>query len=298
MVKGDMMRIEKRMVQRWAVAMAWLLLTAARQAAAPLPDMLLPAEPAHPIGMPFTAKPGDEILRAQIVKATVVKLDVPFKASLDRFAHDFQPGEQLTPVLLRPEKRGDVKMIFCGPDQRAISKFAAVMIGDWASKFEKIVRFCFEDQNNDGKFEGFILAGAKDPALQAVNAITPIAYSQSDMVPYDNASALSLVYRKFVPETRKLVFDLKMTVDGKVQRFDYINSMPKGVMQEDRPTYQTNPQKIPYPVHFDNIVGANLGVNKVDGDGHAEMVINSDFKPTLIKPVDIQMQMIYIYVYR
>jgi hypothetical protein len=55
---------------------------------------------------------------------------------------------------------------------------------------------------------------------------------------------------------------------------------------------------VPYPLHFSNIVGAEIGVTKLDPQtGRAEVVVNRNFSPTLVKPVSIQTQTTYITIY-
>ena len=280
-----------------AVAAAWLLLTGARQAAGPLPDMLLPLMPEHPIGIPFSAKPGDVILRGRIVQSMSVSLDEAAAARLDRFEHAFKIGDRLTPVLIKTTKNGPIKMIFCGPDQRAISDFQMIMIGELGSKFEKIVRFCFQDEDNDGKFEGYILAGAKDAKLQSVIPIAPISYTRQNLVPFEKGGELVVTYEKFSPNSQKATLGLSINIDGEPRPFDYFSTMIDGEMVRDYPRLTTNPKKIPYPMQFNRVAGATIAINSVQPNGEASMRIKKNFVPTLIKPVSIQTQTIYVYVY-
>jgi hypothetical protein len=292
------MRLGRPILHSLALIGAGSLLMAARQEAAPLPDFLVPELSAQPLRKAFDAKPGDELLRGRIVRAAVVHIAAPAKVSLDRFSQSFEGHESLTPVMLRADRKGAIRMIFCGTDQRAISKLAGALIGDIGSKFEQTVRFCFQDEDKDGKFESFVLGGAKDPKFQTPVAIEPVPYSLAEMVPYAGESELVLRYRKFDPESRKIILELKMRVDGKDQAFDFIRTMPNGTMQTDYPTVKTNPNKIPYPMHFPNIAGAEIGINGVDANGVASMQVNRPFAASLIKPVEIRTQVIYVYVYR
>lgn len=250
----------------------------------------------HPLREAFVIKPGDTLITGKVVQSLVVRLDAPVTASVDRFARDFAAGEELTPVLLKQTKHGKVNLIFCGPDQRAIGKFTELMIGDWFSKFEAVVRFCFIDEDGDGRFEAYLLGGAKDPAMQVAFPITPVAYNSQELVPRNEADNLSMVYRKFVPEEQKLIFDIRMTIDGKPVQFDMVRTLQGAALHTTYPVLRTNPRKMPYPYWFTNVAGAQIGILKVDGAGTAEVSVDRNFEKTLVKPISIQTQIIYVYV--
>jgi hypothetical protein len=285
----------------WKISAAgafFLVLAAARQEAVPLPDTLLPMPLEHALRVPFEAKPGDVVLRGRVVRTMAVKLEGTTSVSHSRFAQSFGVGDELTPVIMRAGRKGAADLIFCGSDQRARSKFMDVMIGDMGSKFESIVRFCFVDKDEDGRFEAFILGGAKDPAFQAPVAIPAVSYSMSSLVPHDDAE-ISVIYRKFSPKNQVMTFEIKYSEGGKNQDFDYIASVS---LSDDKtgkhyPSFRTNPKKVPYPLHFKDIVGANIGVESVDPvSGAAQISINKDFSPTLVKPINIQVTYVFIYV--
>lgn len=290
------MRVQSAIPRVLACAAIWVALTGARQPAYPFPDFILPSEEAFVPGQQMEVKPGDTILRGRVVRAMVVNLSAPIDLQFDRFAHQFQSGDELTPVMLEADKGKSQKLIYCGSNQRAVSKLTAVMIGDWLSKFETVVRFCFLDNDNDGKFEGYILGGAKDPAHQIVNPITPINYVSKELVPYEQGAEFSIVYRKYSVTSRKMHFNLRLTIDGEEQEFDYVNTIIDQGVQRNYATFSTHPKKVDYPMHFKNIAGANFGVTSVDADGTAQVKINVNFRPSMFKPISITRNVVFIYI--
>ncbi|MGV3771029.1 MAG: hypothetical protein ACO1NM_13455 [Sphingobium phenoxybenzoativorans] len=279
------------------------LLTAARTAITPLPQTLMDENSAK-IGEHFTAKVGDILLRAPVFDTETMQIEAPAQITIAEFSQNFSPGESLTPVLV-PEKTetlvGQKGRYYCGEDLRTRSKFAAAMIGDLGSKFEAIVRFCFIDNDNDAKLDHVFLAGAKTPEFQRAITITPIPFTRKTFTPDKASSEIRLKFAKLDAVTGKVQLEVELIRDGKEERFDYMlmSNLAIGgssIIQQDR-ILKTNPKKLPYPMHFKNILGANVGITEIDTkSGEAKFVINHKFGPILFKPVTIEYQTIYVYV--
>lgn len=283
-------------------AAAFLLLTAGRLEVFPLPDSIVPIDQAVPVGQEFTAKPGDVILRGRVVRTQRVTTSEPVSVSIAKFADTLPTGTDLTPIVLPAQNDGPLSagLYYCGGDQRARSEFMEALIGDLGSKFESTVRFCFVDADEDGKLEKVFLGGAKDAAYQTPQAITPVPYNSSFLVPRGDGDEIRLVYKKLSRKSRRITLELQLVRDGKEEYFDYILSAgAKGGKPE--PVYKnmrTNPKKIDYPVFFNDVMGAEIAVRSVDaGSGEAKFAINRNFVLGLFRPVAIQYQPIYVYVY-
>ena len=253
----------------------------------PLPDTMWP-DPDAPVGKAFTLTPGEELLLE------------PVKVSIDRFTDEIAAGEELTAVVA-PEatqaKIGGKGLYFCGRDQRGRSGLGAALLGGLASKFMPIVRFCFIDGDKDGKLDQVFLAGAKDEAMQKAIPIDSVAYRTEYLVPRDAGQYLRLRYRKYTPESNKVQLELEVYEDGKKRSFDYVlYNGSTGPLQRQVPYLQTNPRKIPYPVFFNNVMGAVVRVDGVDAEGNARFTIERNFRPTLFRPISIEVRYIYIYI--
>lgn len=278
----------------------WVSLVAARAPVMPLPDALLPNQDVA-LRTAFVAKPGDVVLRARIVRTEKTYLDAAAKVAIDRFSDEMNVGDVLTTVLANDRTKkvvgSSAAVYYCGDDIKARSSFMAVFMGDLGSKFENIVRFCFIDEDKDGKFEHYFLAGAKDPTLLAMRAIDPVAFHKDELVQENEADEIRLRYRKFETRTTEMHFQLEITRNGKPFTFEYIMT-PRHMAVRDQFYYRlvTDPQKIPYPMHFPDILGADIGVRSVTPDGEATIVVNRNFEPTLLKPYLPQVNYIFIYI--
>lgn len=265
----------------------------------PLPDTAWPDFGAS-IGKPFTLKPGEELMRASVKRSTVLTLAAPVKVSIDKFTDDIAAGEELTPVVApqaTQDRVGGKGIYYCGRDQRGRSALASALIGGIGSKFMPIVRFCFIDSDKDDKLDQVFLAGAKDKALQKAIPIDPVPYKVEHLVPRDAGQYLRLRYRKFTPESNKVQLELEVYEDGKKRSYDYVlyNSL-SGPLDRMTPYLETNPKKVPYPAFFTNVMGAVVRVDGVDAQGNATFAILRNFRPTMFRPVSIQVQYIYIYI--
>lgn len=284
-------------------AAAFLFLTAGRLEVFPLPDSVVPIDQAVPLRQAFSAKPGDVILRGRAVRTQRVTTSAPVNVSIAKFSDALAAGTDLTPIVVPRQKNGplaDGGVYYCGADQRARSKLMAELIGDLGSKFENTVRFCFVDADRDGRLEKVFLGGAKDAAHQTPVAITPVAYETSYFVPRHQEDEVRVVYKKFNPENRRVTLELQVVRDGKEEYFDYILSAgaTKGKPFEVYKTIRTNPKKIDYPVFFNDVLGSEIEVRSLDAaSGKATFAINRNFALGLFRPVAIQYQTIYVYVY-
>jgi hypothetical protein len=281
-----------------------LFLTAARTAITPLPQTVWDNNNVN-LGEHFTAKVGDILLKAPVFDTETIQIDAPAQITIAEFSQNFKPGESLTPVLISEKTEtliGQKGRYYCGENLRTRSKFAAAMIGDWGSKFETIVRFCFVDSDNDAKLDHVFLAGAKTAEFQRAVAIAPIPFTRKTFEPDKASSEIQLKFAKLDAISGKIQLEVELIRDGKEEDFDYI-LMPDMAVDENSliqldKILKTNPKKLPYPMHFKNILGANIGITSVNSQsGEVEFVINHKFGPILFKPVSIQYQTIYVYVY-
>ena len=250
---------------------------------------------------PFTAKPGDVLMTGRIMNTEQVFADQPVKVAIDRFSDEIGTGDALTPVIA-PDR---TKMIvggnghyYCGRDQRGRSAVAGALLGGIGQKFEAIVRFCFMDTDGDSRLDKVFLAGAKEQQTQVPVAITPVPFHVTHFTQMHDDDVIKLRYRKFVPEKQKVELELEVYHQGKKEPFDYLNwSRPgPGKIQQEYPRLDTNPAKIPYPVYFNDVLGATIKVIGVEPDGSAHFAIVRNFGPVLFRPVQVRVTYIYIYI--
>ena len=285
-------------------AAAFLFLTAGRLEVFPLPDTVVPADQTVPVGKEFSAKPGDVVLRGHVVRTKQVTTSDPVTVSIAKFTDSLPAGTELTPIVVTPQKSGPLSgggLYYCGKDQRARSKLMGELVGDIGSKFENTVRFCFVDSDEDGRLEKVFLGGAKDAEFQTPVAIAPVAYSERFLVPRKEEDEIRLIYKKFNPETRRITLQLELVRDGKEEYFDFILSAGRsgGKPSEVYKDIRTNPKKIDYPVVFTDVLGSEVAIHSVDASsGEAKFAIRQNFALGLFRPVAIQHQTIYVYVYR
>ncbi|KPL68787.1 hypothetical protein SZ64_12200 [Erythrobacter sp. SG61-1L] len=278
-----------------------MLLTAARASVTQLPETIIPADSGIALNTPTIVREGDVVLRAKVYDTEVVTLDVPVSVSIAKFSQDIDAGTRLDPVLV-PEKTtrltGADGRIYCGEDQRTRSKFMAAMLGDWFSKYEAVVRFCFVDTDDDKKLDHVFLAGAKDKEDLASVEIPPTPYTLRMFQKDDDAGVLELRVDKIKPgkDGDKIRFKLFMTKNGAAYPFDYIVTVTDGKREQTYPQFESNPRKVPYPAYFNDILGASVGITRVDAaEGEAEINVYRRFKTQLFKPVSITITYVYIY---
>jgi hypothetical protein len=281
-------------------------LTAARLAVSAPPQLAMSEPGSVELHNPFTAKPGDILLRAKVYDVDRVKIDKPFHASLAKFEQQIDEGTELSTVIVPEKARAltgvESNVYYCGEDLRTRSKFADAMIGDWFSKWESIVRFCFADVDSDNKLDHMVLAGAKDKAFQTAVAIDPIAYTRTEIAPDHDASEIRIVFKQLEPKTGELHLELQLWRNGSRQLFDYLlygqRSGSKFLSPINLyPRYKSDPKKLPYPVHFTDIMGSTIGITSVNVEkAEAEFTISRPIGPALFKPVSIQYQYIFIYI--
>jgi hypothetical protein len=290
-----------RRVRALALVPVLFVLVAARTSVAPLPETMVGSKTDFPIGEVVTVKPGDVVLRAKVYDTEVVTLSEPISVGIAKFSQEISAGTQLDPVLVSEKSEqltGSGGRIYCGEDQRTRSKFGEAMIGDWFSKYEAVVRFCFIDSNNDKKLDKVFLAGAKDKADQTAVNITPVAFDRRLFQPDDEAGVLELRVHRLIAkksEPDKIDFKLHLLKNGVEQPFDLIRTVEGGVVQSTYPTIRTNPKKVPYPSYFNDVLGAGLGVMAVDADkGEAQIKVNRNFGLKLFKPISITYNYVYI----
>lgn len=292
---------------RMALALPLLFsLTAARLTVSAPPQLAVTDPSSTPPAQPVTAKVGDTLLTAKVYDLERVKLTAPMHITFDKFAEDYAAGTRLTPVMVpsrAKENTGlDASVYYCGSDLRSRSKFTEWMIGDWFSKWEPIVRFCFTDTDHDQKIDHMVLAGTKDKLLQKAVAIDPVPYTLDKIVPDDEASEVRLIFRKLEPATGELHMELQLYRKGERQLFTYLLS---GNYREEEflppselyPQFKFNPKKTPYPATLDNILGATVEVKSIDtANGTATFEFRRPIGPALFKPINAETQFIYVYI--
>lgn len=276
------------------------LLIAARNTVTPLPQTMIAAETGPQVGQTVTVRKDDVVLRAKIYETEVVTVDEPISVSVAKFSDEIGQGDRLTPVL-SPAKieylTGASGRFYCGRNQRTRSGFAEAMIGDWFSKYEVEVRFCFVDSNDDGKLDKYFLSGAKDPADQGARDIVPVPYTTKYLQPDEREGTVELKVLKFKPKTNQILFRLSVFRKDVPEYFTYILTVDGDTPKNTYPDFKTNPKKVPYPVYFRNILGAEIVVMRVDSvKEEAEIRILRHFQSQLFKPIEVKVQYIYIYV--
>ena len=292
--------------RRWralAVLPVASLLMAAKMSVGPLPETMIGVEvEGVPMREKIVVREGDVILRAKIFDTEVVTVDEDVSVAIAKFSHDIPAGTRLDAVLV--DKRtegltGTSGRIYCGENQRTRSQFMEAMIGDWFSKYETVVRFCFVDTDNDKKLDQVFLAGAKDKADQGAVAIEPVAFTRRMFQEDDDAGLLELRVERLIrkkKEVDKIEFKLHLTRGEMKQGFSYIMTVENGAARQTYPTMMTNPRKVAYPSYFNNIMGAAIGVHSVDAEaGTAEVEVINRFPMQLFKPITIQVNYVYIY---
>lgn len=291
-----------RRLRALALVPALLVLVAARTSVAPLPETMVGTKLDLPMNEVVTVKPGDVVLRAKVYDTEVVTITEPVSVGIAKFTHDIAAGTRLDPVLVSEKTEqltGSGGRIYCGENQRTRSKFGEAMIGDWFSKYEAIVRFCFIDSNDDKKLDKVFLAGAKAKEDQIATNITPVAFERRVFQPDDEAGVLELRVHRLIAkksEPDKIEFKLHLLKNGTEQAFDLIRTVEKGTVQSTYPTIRTNPKKVPYPSYFNDVLGGGVGVMAVDADkGEAQIKVHSNFGLKLFKPISITYNYVYVY---
>lgn len=288
---------------RWLGLLALPLLVASaapRIAVYPMPETLVPNTDVK-LREAFTARPGDVLMTGRITATQRVFMVDPVEVKVDRFTDSLGVGEELTPVIA-PESTdrivGGNGKYYCGQDQRGRSAVRSLFLGGIGSKFEAIVRFCFIDADGDGKFERYFLAGAKDKAMQAPIAITPVRYRSTWLDQLNAGNIVRVKYRKYNPKNRKVELEIEVFRDGRKMPFDYILWSKPGAatLEREVPRLTTDPARLPYPVVFRDVLGAEIAVRDVAPDASATFAINRNFRQTLFRPVSIQVQYIYVYI--
>ncbi|BCA59496.1 hypothetical protein HMP06_2265 [Sphingomonas sp. HMP6] len=282
-----------------ALALAALPVTnATAQELVSLPETVLP-DGKRPIDQAFSGMPGELLMSGRIVRTEAAIADGTAKVSVDRFSDAIVPGDDLTSVLVPPTiaKNIGTDRVFCGRDQRTRSAFTSMMIGGLGSKFREIVRFCFLDVDRDAKFDHYMLAGAKDKLLQVPRDLEPMAYHMDRLTQLHPDDEVRLRYRKYVPSKNKVELEVEVVREGKKTAFDYILWSKPTVdpLQKLYSRMYTEPAKIPYPVLFDDIIGAEIKVLDVKPTGEATFTLTRDFVPTFMRPETVQVRYIFIY---
>jgi hypothetical protein len=276
-----------------------ILLTAARTVVEPIPETMQGIATDHPIGETFIAHRGDVILRAKVMDTEVVTLDAPVSVTIAKFSQELAAGTRLQPVLAigkTEQLTGASGRYYCSEDLRTRSKFAESMIGDMFSKYGTTVSFCFVDSGRDGTLDQVFLSGAKKAEEQGARPIQPTPYTTRMLQPDDEAGEIELQVAGFNPRTNKVEFQLRIQKNGERHPFSYIVTVEDGKPRQTYPDFKTNPRKVPYPAYFNDILGAGIGVIRVDAEkGEAAVQVNRNFPIQLFKPVTIQVQYIYIY---
>lgn len=276
-----------------------VFLTAARTTVVPLPETMVGVDNGHKLGEAFVAHKGDVILRARVFDTEVITLEAPVSVAIAKFSQDIAAGTKLHPVLATgntQELTGTSGRYYCGEDLRTRSTLGEALIGEWFSKYETTVRFCFVDSDDDRKLDQVFLAGAKDTAEQGARPVAPTAFAVQVMQPDEEGGEIELRVSRFYVKRNKVEFTLRMMRGGEPQSFTYITTVKEGRPQQTYPTFTTDPRKVPYPAHFNDILGAGIGVTRVDAAlGEVELKINRNFPMQLFRPVSVQVQYIYIY---
>lgn len=277
-----------------------LMLGAARISVEPLPQTIVPVAAAK-LNQTITVREGDVVLRAKIYDTEIVTLNAPVSVSIAKFSHDLESGARLDPVLV-PDKTAQVagsdSRIYCGENQRTRSKFMDAMLGDWFSKYETIVRFCFVDTDNDAKLDQVFLAGAKDKADQKTVSIPPTPYATRFLSAEREASTLELRVHKIKArkDGDRIEFKLFLTRNGENELFDFILTVKDEKVEKTYPSFETNPKKLAYPVYFPDILGAEVGISRVNAKaGEADISVKRRFNIQMFKPIKVQVNYVFIY---
>ncbi|MBB4612522.1 hypothetical protein [Novosphingobium taihuense] len=274
-------------------------LTAARTAVVPLPETVIPKESEHPLREPFTVRKGDVVLRGEILETEIVTVDAPISVAIAKFTDNVAAGTRLEPVLAsqRTERlTGTDGRMYCGENQRTRSKFGEYMIGNWFSKYDTEVRFCFVDGDGDRRLDRVFLSGAKDKAEQGAIPIEPVPYTVRMMQPDDTHGEFELRVEKFKPETNQMTMRLYLRRNGQDASYSYVFTVDALGGHQTYPEFKTNPRKKPYPVVFSDILGAEVEVMSVDAaQGTAQVKVNRPIRMQMFKPISITYQYIFIY---
>lgn len=285
-----------------AMAPIFFLLIAARTSVAPMPETMVGVDTDIERGVTVNVKEGDVILRAKVFATEIATLKEPVSVAIAKFSQDIAADTPLDPVVVSRKTEsltGTSGFIYCGENQRTRSKFAEAMIGDFLSKYETIVRFCFVDTDNDAKLDRVFLAGAKDKADQQAVEIEPVAFERRKFTMDDDARTLEIRVNRLIKKrgrADKIEFKIHLFDDETDYGFSYIASTNGGPIEENYPLIKTNPRKVPYPSEFPNIMGAGITILDVDAEkGEAQIRVKRNFTTRFIKPVTIQYNYVYIY---
>jgi hypothetical protein len=293
--------LSNRRVRALAAIPLLFLLTAGKTTVSSLPETMIALPPDKPIGQPFVARKGDVILRAKIYDSETATLDAPLSVKIAKFSYQVDAGTMLEPVLAPDktrERTGVNGRLYCGNPQRTRSETGELLIGSLFSKYSTMVRFCFADTDKDRKLDKVFLAGAKSKSEQGAHPIEPVPFSTKTLQPDDQEGEIQLVVGEFWPKANEVTFHLVVRRKGGGLPTAYILTLEQdGKLKKTYPDIRTDPDTIPYPVTYYDLLGASVDVVSVNApQGEAELRINKNFGTRLFKAIGIIYETVYIYL--
>ncbi|MDF8331972.1 hypothetical protein [Novosphingobium cyanobacteriorum] len=297
---AGMIKWRRPMVAKWVAKIAFLggcfvTLTAAKLGLYELPDSIVPDEKLV-LGEPLVAKLGQPLVSARLVHTVDMVLDQPINAKMGKFSRDFAVGDRLTPMIVSDESKslvGENSEIFCGKEIESRSKVANAIWGNFLSKYDKTVKFCFADTNGDMKIDRMLLAGSFEKSLQEGITIEPLGYHLESLKPERDDDIIYINYEK--NRNGKLILWVFYRKSG-------IHYSPNGYSTPERfgkNSYgffrEIDTRGAKFPILVDDVLGASLQVDGVDPDGSIIYRLTKNFSKTLVKPLFTQQYTLYVY---
>lgn len=260
-----------------------------------LPDTIVP-DSGVSLDTLKSAMPGDVLLAASVVRTAELVLDGEVSAKIDRFETSLSAGDRLLPMVVPAESAvliGAGSAVFCGRQVESRSKLKNALIGNWFSKFDASVRFCFADSDGDRRLDRVFLGGSFDKEYQSGQVIDPVAYHVETLRRDQPGDSIWIKYERH--RKGKVTLFIKYRREG-VEFFANGYNTPEHYGKNSYPFFrEVNTVKQPLPADVGDWIGSQLSVDSVAPDGRITYRVKSNFTATMFKPVSYQVYTLYVY---
>jgi hypothetical protein len=268
-MSAETRRIRTRYFRAAGLIAVLMLLGGARPILQAARQIVLPLETNPPAGTEFKVKVGETILASRFMDWNMARLDAPVSVSIDRFSQTVGPDldlEGFGATRGSQERTGlNARNYYCADKVKAHSGLSYQLLSSVTSNVEQFVRFCFVDENDDGRLDHIFLLGAKSRELQVAHAIEPVAFHTLALQPDKKDTELHLILKRLDPASRNILLYQRPRRNGKEPWLGPFSlwSVATGTeyRQEDKVNVRYPPNG---PVTLKNIMGYDLTVKSVD----------------------------------
>lgn len=248
---------------------ALTMLTAGRPVLQGARQVLLPMETNAPVGTEFKVKAGETILASRFMNWNLARLDAPVSVAVDRFSQMIGPDIDLEGFGATPDSRErmglNAQRYYCADKVKAHDSLSYQLIGSITSNVEQFIRFCFADENSDGRFDHVFLLGAKSRELQSAREIDPVAFHALDLQPDKKGTEFHLILKRIEPGRNNILLYQRPRRNGKEPWMGPVTlwnvATGEKYSQNDKVNVRYSPSG---PVKLPNIMGYDLTVKEFD----------------------------------